>query len=361
MSSQRPRKPPSLDPASDEPAGPDLFVPPRRSPAGAADAPPGDRRRLPLAAMLIWTLLGSGALVLLTVLALRWMPVPTSAFMLQSPVKPVRYEWVPAERIADSMRAAVVAAEDQKFFEHRGFDFEAIEKAIDQNRKRKKRRGASTISQQTAKNLFLWSGGGYFRKGLEAGFTVLIETLWSKDRILEVYLNIAEFGSGVYGVEAASRLYFGKSAAALTAGEAARLAAVLPSPRRWSARNPGSYVQSRSAWILRQMGYGPRPDTAPEPEPFAELDPDMDDAGEVVPAPPAEPAPETGFETPPADQAGSDGAQVETRPLHDPGVLITDPIPIEPDQPTTGADGDEEAAPSGVGEAGDSEPTPAER
>lgn len=331
MSLQRPRKPPSLDPVRDEPAGPDLFVPPRRSAAAAVDAPSRDRRLSPLA-LLVWTLLGSGALVLLTVLALRWMPVPTSAFMLQSPVKPVRYEWVPAERIADSMRAAVVAAEDQKFFEHRGFDFEAIEKAMDQNRKRKKRRGASTISQQTAKNLFLWSGGGYFRKGLEAGFTVLIETLWSKDRILEVYLNIAEFGSGVYGVEAASKLYFGKSAAALTAGEAARLAAVLPSPRRWSARHPGPYVQSRSTWILRQMGYGPRPDTAAEPEPFAELDPDMDDAGEVAPSPPAEPVPETGFETRPADEAGSDGAQVETRPLHDPGVLITDPVPIEPGQ-----------------------------
>lgn len=242
--------------------------------------------RVLLAAVLIVT-----ALLLLPVLALRWLPAPTSAFMLASPVRPVRQQWVPPERIADSARRAVVASEDQKFFEHQGFDVEAIEKAYAHNQKAKHKRGASTISQQTAKNLFLWSGGGYFRKGLEAAYTVLIEALWPKQRILTVYLNIAEFGPGIYGVEAAAQTYFEKSAAQLTASEAARLAAVLPSPRRWSVAKPGPYVQKRTAWILRQMGYGtaPRPVTAPErdPEPLSSPD-EPDDAAPAVDAQAAE-------------------------------------------------------------------------
>src|ERR1051326_6772478 len=126
--------------------------------------------------------------------ALRWVPPPTTSFMLQSPVKPVRYDWIPKDRIADVMRRAVVASEDQKFWTHRGFDMEAIEKAREHNLTHHKIRGGSTISQQTAKNLFLWQGGGYVRKAIEAYFTVLIETLWSKQRILEMYLNVAEFG-----------------------------------------------------------------------------------------------------------------------------------------------------------------------
>ncbi|WP_234981608.1 monofunctional biosynthetic peptidoglycan transglycosylase [Fontimonas thermophila] len=264
-------------------------------------------------------LLGLFALIVLTVLALRWLPVPTTAFMLQSPVTPVRYTWVPASRIADSMRAAVIAAEDQKFFEHRGFDFEAIEKAIDHNRQRRQRRGASTISQQTAKNLFLWPGGGYFRKGLEAGLTVLIETLWPKERILEVYLNIAEFGPGIYGVEAAAQTFFGKPASRLTALESARLAAVLPSPRRWSARQPGPYVQARSAWILRQMGYGPRHD--PEPEPPAEPD-QNDESGTAAPLT---------TDTPPA--APEDAGMMETDPAHERAVPARDPTRDADPQP----------------------------
>ena len=205
------------------------------------------------------------ALVLLPIILLKWVPVPTTAFMLQSPTKPVQYQWVPASRIASYARKAVVAAEDQKFPVHNGFDVEAMEKAYAHNKKSKRKRGASTISQQTAKNLFLWSGGGYFRKGIEAGITLLIENIWGKDRILEVYLNIAEFGPGIYGVEAASEAYFHKSAAQLTPNEAARLAAVLPSPRRWKVNAPGSYVQKRVSWIMGQMGYGRGPSEEPEP------------------------------------------------------------------------------------------------
>lgn len=206
------------------------------------------------------------ALVLLPIILLKWVPPPTTAFMLQSPTKPVQYTWVPASRIADVARKAVVAAEDQKFRTHNGFDVEAMEKAYEHNKKSKRKRGASTISQQTAKNLFLWSGGGYFRKGLEAGITVLIENIWGKDRILEVYLNVAEFGPGVYGVEAASQIYFHKPAAQLTPTEAARLAAVLPSPRRWKVSAPGAYVQKRVSWIVGQMGYGSHgPSEEPEP------------------------------------------------------------------------------------------------
>ncbi|MEQ1438384.1 monofunctional biosynthetic peptidoglycan transglycosylase [Fontimonas sp. SYSU GA230001] len=239
---------------------PELHAPPRRR---------ARARRRP--ALLAWLLRGAGgalALVVTTVLVLRWLPPPTTAFMLQSPVRPVHHTWVPAERISRHLQRAVVASEDQKFYVHRGFDLDAIEEAAQRNRRGARRRGASTISQQTAKNLFLWPGGGYFRKGLEAGLTVLIEALWPKARILEMYLNIAEFGPGIYGAEAAAQRLFGKPAARLSAEEAARLAAVLPSPRRWNARDPGPYVRERSAWILRQMGY--RDDTAAVPEPAAD-------------------------------------------------------------------------------------------
>jgi monofunctional biosynthetic peptidoglycan transglycosylase len=245
------------------------------------------------------------AVFLLPVLVLKWLPPPTTAFMLQSPVRPVRYQWVPMERIARVAGQAVIAAEDQKFPVHSGFDLEAIQKAQAHNRKSKRIRGASTISQQTAKNLFLWPGGGYFRKGIEAIYTLLLETLWGKERILEVYLNIAEFGPGIYGVEAASQAYFGKPAARLSAAEAARLAAVLPSPRRWSAKKPGAYVQKRAAWVQRQMGYGPRarvqadaePDS--EPEPPAGLDADRDDAPTTPVEVEPQPAPATTAEPPP--------------------------------------------------------------
>ena len=195
------------------------------------------------------------------VLVFRFLPVPYSAFMAQRQVeawvsgKPyaAQHHWRPLEKIAPAMGVAVIAAEDQNFEEHFGFDWQAIEKAIAHNEHSRRKRGASTVSQQTAKNLFLWESRSWARKGCEVYFTLLLETLWSKRRILEVYLNIVEFGDGVYGVEAASRRYFGRDASALTAGQAALLAAVLPSPRRYRADAPSSYVRGRQEWILQQM------------------------------------------------------------------------------------------------------------
>ncbi|HZR37292.1 MAG TPA: monofunctional biosynthetic peptidoglycan transglycosylase [Nevskia sp.] len=208
--------------------------------------------------LLRWLLLAPLSLLafdLLLVLLLRWVPPPTTAFMLSADIRPVHQQWVPWERIAPAMRLAVVASEDQKFPDHHGFDFEAIDKALEQNQRRRGRHlhGASTISQQTAKNLFLWSGRSWLRKGLEACFTVQLEALWPKRRILEVYLNVARFGPDVYGVEEAARRYFGKPAARLDAHEAALLAAVLPSPERMHAGRPSAYVQDRADAVEEQM------------------------------------------------------------------------------------------------------------
>jgi len=198
---------------------------------------------------------------IVVVAGFRWLPVPMTAFMVEeriaahgdSPPLVQRHAWVPWERISKNAALAVIAAEDQKFFEHRGFDFEAIGKAVDDAQRGRRLRGASTISQQVSKNLFLWGGQNWFRKALEAWFTVWIEFLWPKQRILEVYLNSAQFGRGVWGVQAASRAYFGKDAARLTRAEAAALAAVLPSPNYYRVVNPGPYVRRRQAWILGQM------------------------------------------------------------------------------------------------------------
>lgn len=163
-------------------------------------------------------------------------------------------DWVSMDEISPWMGLAVIAAEDQTFPDHWGFDVAAIEKALSHNERNENRiRGASTLSQQTVKNLFLWEGRSWLRKGLEAGLTVGVETVWSKKRILTVYLNIAEFGEGVFGVEAAAQRYFGKPASRLTQSEAALLAAVLPNPLRFKAAAPSGYVRSRQAWILRQM------------------------------------------------------------------------------------------------------------
>lgn len=164
-----------------------------------------------------------------------------------------KYDWEKLDNISVNMQKAVVAAEDQKFPEHFGFDTEAIEKALEKNEKGGKLRGGSTISQQTAKNAFLWQGRTWVRKGFEAYFTLLIEIIWGKKRILEVYLNIIELGNGVYGAEAAAQKYFGKSAAQLSPQQAASLAAVLPAPKRYSVTKPGPYVRKRQKWILRQM------------------------------------------------------------------------------------------------------------
>jgi monofunctional biosynthetic peptidoglycan transglycosylase len=198
------------------------------------------------------------AITVLQVAALRFIDPPTSAFMVWRQVDglgeqgfTLRQEWRDYDQISAQLPISLVAAEDQKFPQHHGFDMDAIDKALDSNARGGRVRGGSTISQQVAKNLFLWSGGGYFRKGLEAWYTLLIEAMWSKQRILEVYANIAEFGDGVYGAEAAAQEFFGKPASALTSAESARLAAVLPNPKKYNARHPGPYVQRRAAWIQR--------------------------------------------------------------------------------------------------------------
>ena len=196
------------------------------------------------------------------VLVLRVVPPWTSAVMMERQLGAwlhgerafqLHYHWVPWSRISPSVPLAMVAGEDQKFPYHHGFDFDSIQDAMDDADEGRRLRGASTISQQTAKNLFLWNGRSFVRKGLEAYFTVLIEATWPKQRILEVYVNIAELGDGVYGVGAASERFFHTSPARLDPAQAARLAAVLPSPRRLHADRPSAYVQRRAAWIERQM------------------------------------------------------------------------------------------------------------
>jgi len=189
------------------------------------------------------------------VLQLRWFTPPTSAFMLEQRMAGVRvhYKWVPLDRISPYAALAVISSEDQKFFEHWGFDLEAIADAVRENQSRSNPRGASTISQQVAKNLFLWPGKSYLRKGVESYLTLLMELLWPKERILEVYLNIAEMGRGVFGVEAASRRFFGRTAAHLNMHQAATLAAVLPSPDHMRADRPSDYVRHRTWQIIQQM------------------------------------------------------------------------------------------------------------
>lgn len=187
----------------------------------------------------------------LLVLAMRWLDPPTSSFMLRES-GPVTQDWVDATSLSPWLAISVVAAEDQLFPRHRGFDTESLRQALADHRSGRRTRGASTISQQVAKNLFLWPGQSFLRKGLEAWFTVQIELFWPKQRILEVYLNIAEFGPGVYGAEAASRRFFGKPAKALSQREAALLAAVLPSPKRFRVDAPTPYLRDRVDWIRRQ-------------------------------------------------------------------------------------------------------------
>src|SRR5690554_1655509 len=202
------------------------------------------------------------AFSVLQVLALRFIDPPFSMVMVEHRAAAwiggdrgfrIRHEWRDLDRISPALPLAVIAAEDQRFAMHRGIDLEAIEKAREQHARGGRLRGASTISQQTAKNVFLWSGRSWVRKGLEAWYTILIELLWSKQRILEMYVNVAEFGDGIYGAQAVAQAFFGRDADALTQAQAARLAAVLPSPRRYSASSPGPYVQRRTGQIQRQM------------------------------------------------------------------------------------------------------------
>lgn len=226
--------------------------------------PSSTRRSLPirLLRLLGIALLAWLAVTWLMVLVLRFVPPWTSAVMVErqlgawvhhEPDFHLHQHWVPWNQISPWVPLAMVAGEDQKFPYHHGFDFDSIHSAIDQADDGGRLRGASTISQQTAKNLFLWNGRSFVRKGLEAYFTVLIELTWPKRRILEVYANIAELGNGIYGVGAASDAFYHGTPARLGAAQAARLAAVLPSPRRLHADQPSAYVMRRANWIQQQM------------------------------------------------------------------------------------------------------------
>jgi monofunctional biosynthetic peptidoglycan transglycosylase len=195
------------------------------------------------------------ALGVVLTLPLRWLNPYTTAFMLRddSGRDPLLQEWQDREQLGSAAALAVVAAEDQRFAYHFGLDLNSIRDSIEQSRQRGALRGASTISQQVAKNLYLWPGRSFVRKGLEAYFTLLLEVFLPKERILELYLNIAEFGPGIYGVTAASRYYFGKPPLRLYDSEAALLAAVLPNPLRFHVAEPSDYVRERQEWILGQM------------------------------------------------------------------------------------------------------------
>ena len=164
-------------------------------------------------------------------------------------------DYISFDEMGRNIKKAVIASEDQNFYRHNGFDFQAIQKAFADNQKGKKLKGGSTISQQTAKNIFLWNGRSYVRKGLEAIFTFIIEKVWSKDIILERYLNSIEMGQRVFGVEAASHYYFGKSSADLTKSEAAWIAVCLPNPKKYNPKNPSSYLSRKHSWVMRQMNY----------------------------------------------------------------------------------------------------------
>ncbi|MFP2835296.1 monofunctional biosynthetic peptidoglycan transglycosylase [Citrobacter portucalensis] len=215
-------------------------------------------RRIFLRVVVVLAVFWGGGIALFSV-----MPVPFSAVMVERQLGAwlsgdfgyvAHSDWVSMDEISPWMGLAVIAAEDQKFPDHWGFDVTAIEKALAHNERNENRiRGASTLSQQTAKNLFLWDGRSWVRKGLEAGLTLGMETVWSKKRILTVYLNIAEFGDGIFGVEAAAQRYFHKPASRLSLSEAALLAAVLPNPLRFKANAPSGYVRNRQAWTMRQM------------------------------------------------------------------------------------------------------------
>jgi len=207
--------------------------------------------------LILWLFVFSIAIVFLY----KWVPVPITPLMLIRNVEQLqndkkltlKHDWVPIEEISKNLQLAVICSEDQNFLGHNGFDMKAIEKAIDYNKKGKRVRGASTISQQTAKNVFLWPQRSWFRKGLEMYFTFLIELFWSKERIIEVYLNSIEMGNGIYGAEEASKFWFKKPAIKLNRNEAAAIAAILPNPLKYRANPATNYIQGRKNWIVRQM------------------------------------------------------------------------------------------------------------
>jgi monofunctional biosynthetic peptidoglycan transglycosylase len=204
----------------------------------------------------VWLIVISLAFVLL----FKWVPVPVTPLMViryfetDSP-KILKHDWVSIGGISKNIQLAVICSEDQNFLNHNGFDYDGIKKAIENNKAGKRIKGASTISQQTAKNVFLWPQRSWLRKGMEVYFTFLIELCWSKERILEVYLNSIEMGDGIYGAEAASQFWFKKRASRLSQQEAAAIASILPSPRKYRANPATQYIASRKLWIIRQMGY----------------------------------------------------------------------------------------------------------
>ena len=200
-------------------------------------------------------------LSILSVIIFKWVPIPFTPLMvtriiefkLEGKDAIYSHKWVPLEDISPNLQKAVIASEDGNFLKHNGFDFEAMQKAFKNNNKGKRLKGGSTISQQTAKNIFLWQGRSYIRKGLEAYFTVLIELIWGKERIMEVYLNSIEMGNGVYGAQEAARHWYSKTATNLTPREAAGIAAILPNPRKFKASNSSSYINRRKDKIMRVM------------------------------------------------------------------------------------------------------------
>jgi len=200
-------------------------------------------------------------LSILTVIIFKWVPIPITPLMITRAIENkfdgndavLSHDWVPLEEISPNLQKAVIASEDGNFLKHSGFDFAAMQKAFKNNQKGRKLKGGSTISQQTAKNVFLWQGRSYVRKGLEAYFTVLIELIWGKERIMEVYLNSIEMGNGVYGAQEAARVWYRTSAVNLTKREAAGIAAILPNPRKFKASNSSSYIERRKDRIMRNM------------------------------------------------------------------------------------------------------------
>lgn len=207
--------------------------------------------------LLVWIIVFFFGSTIAAVVVYKWMPVYITPLMITRSIEnddEMQHKWVPIEEISENMALAVVSSEDNLFMSHSGFDFDQIQKAIEEAEKTGRQRGASTISQQTAKNVFLWNGRSWVRKGLEAYFTVLIELIWSKERIMEVYLNSIEMGPGIYGAEAVAQAHFGKSASKLTRREAALIAATLPNPLKYSSKNPSKYMRKRQRQITRLMG-----------------------------------------------------------------------------------------------------------
>ncbi|HUH28247.1 monofunctional biosynthetic peptidoglycan transglycosylase [Gelidibacter sp.] len=209
--------------------------------------------------LVLWLLI----IPILGVVVFKWVPVPATPLMViryfeQKEAKEEtvwKHDWVPIEGISKNLQLAVICSEDQNFLKHNGFDMKAIEKAFDNNQKGKRVRGASTISQQVAKNVFLWPQRSWARKGMETYVTFWIELIWSKERIMEVYLNSIEMGKGIYGAEAASQYWFKKSASKLSKSEAAAIAAILPRPLKYRANPPTNYIAGRKLWIMKQMSF----------------------------------------------------------------------------------------------------------